>query len=166
MNRESKVVSRPTADTPVKLLPFSFERIEETFDSGPDVVCFSHLRWNFVYQRPQHLMSRFAREGRVFFVEEPLYTRNASAGVSMRVDTSGVCVVVPQVPEGSSPEFVLSLQRRLVDQMFLECGIRDCVLWYYTPMARAFTNHLHNCAIVYDCMDELSLFSNAPPGLR
>ena len=52
--------------------PLAFEQIEGTFDSARDLVCFSHLRWDFVYQRPQHLMSRFAREGRVFFVEEPL----------------------------------------------------------------------------------------------
>ena len=35
----------------------------------PDLICFSHLRWNFVFQRPQHLMSRYARAHRVFFVE-------------------------------------------------------------------------------------------------
>ena len=38
-----------------------------------DIVCFSHLRWNFVYQRPQHLLSRFARNRRVFYIEEPFF---------------------------------------------------------------------------------------------
>jgi UDP-galactopyranose mutase len=42
------------------------------------LVCFSHLRWHFVYQRPQHLMERFARENRVFFVEEPIYASAVS----------------------------------------------------------------------------------------
>ena len=36
------------------------------------LLCFSHLRWNFVFQRPQHLMSRFAREMNVIFWEEPV----------------------------------------------------------------------------------------------
>ena len=31
---------------------------------GHTLVCFSHLRWNFVFQRPQHLMSRFAEDRR------------------------------------------------------------------------------------------------------
>src|ERR1041384_8308221 len=39
----------------------------------PDLVCFSHLRWDFVYQRPQHLLSRCAQGRRVFFFEEPVY---------------------------------------------------------------------------------------------
>jgi len=39
-----------------------------------DLICFSHLRWHFVYQRPQHLMSRAARQGRVFYFEEPVFT--------------------------------------------------------------------------------------------
>jgi UDP-galactopyranose mutase len=38
-----------------------------------DLVCFSHLRWDFVYQRPQHLLSRFAKKNRVFFIEEPIF---------------------------------------------------------------------------------------------
>src|SRR5688572_6618121 len=79
----------------------SFEHIEETFDSGRDLVCFSHLRWDFVYQRPQHLMSRFAREGRVFFVEEPIFGAQSAPGLSMHVDPSGVCIVVPHFPEST-----------------------------------------------------------------
>jgi hypothetical protein len=31
-----------------------------------DLICFSHLRWNFVFQRPQHLMRR-ARLARIFY---------------------------------------------------------------------------------------------------
>src|SRR5688572_9633549 len=47
----------------------------------PDLVCFSHLRWDFVYQRPQHLLTRCARDRRVFFVEEPIFGNG-----SMRLD--------------------------------------------------------------------------------
>ena len=69
----------------------------------PDLVCFSHLRWDFVYQRPQHLMSRFARERRVFFIEEPVF--GSPAGGELRVDRrkEGVEVIVPVLPEGLSP---------------------------------------------------------------
>src|SRR5438128_6043746 len=65
--------------------------------SNVDLVCLSHLRWDFVYQRPQHLLSRFAKERRVFFFEEPVYT-----GERMHLDIStrdcGVHVVVPHLP--------------------------------------------------------------------
>jgi hypothetical protein len=36
-----------------------------------DLVCISHLWWDWVWQRPQHLLSRLARQYRVFWVEEP-----------------------------------------------------------------------------------------------
>src|SRR5688572_24548757 len=47
--------------------------------SGPPLVVFCHLRWDFVWQRPQQLMSRFARNRRVYFVEEPIF-RDAGEG--------------------------------------------------------------------------------------
>ena len=42
-------------------------------NDGPDLVCFSHLRWGFVFQRPQHLLTRWAHERRVWFIEEPIF---------------------------------------------------------------------------------------------
>ena len=38
------------------------------------LIVFSHLRWNFVYQRPQHLLSRLAERFHVVFIEEPMPT--------------------------------------------------------------------------------------------
>jgi UDP-galactopyranose mutase len=143
----------------------SFERIEETFDSCRDLVCYSHLRWDFVYQRPQHILTRFAREGRVFYVEEVLYEGDAAA-LSMRIDKSGVCVVAPRLPVGTPPAAAVAMQKDLLRKMYAQCAIRDCVAWYYTPMARAFTSDLPASVIVYDCMDELSLFRGAPPELK
>ena len=40
-----------------------------------DIIVFSHLRWGFVYQRPQHLLSRLALNSQVFFIEEPTFER-------------------------------------------------------------------------------------------
>lgn len=131
-----------------------------------DLVCLSHLRWDFVFQRPQHLLSRCARERRVFFVEEPTF----GAGPA-RIDTSeraehGVTVVVPRLPQGASSEEADGLQQRLIDDLFEARGISEHVLWYSTPMALSFTRHLRPLAIVYDCMDELSAFLGAPPVMR
>jgi UDP-galactopyranose mutase len=129
-----------------------------------DLVCFSHLRWNFVYQRPQHLMSRCARERRVFYVEEPVGCETP-AHIEMEKDPSGVIVVKPFVPFGLNEEETNAAMQKLVDQLFAE-EIKEYILWYYTPMALNFSQHLHPALTVYDCMDELSLFKGAPVKLR
>lgn len=130
-----------------------------------DVVCLSHLRWNFVYQRPQHLLSRCARTRRVYFVEEPII----EPGSTPRLHTSeadGVTVVVPVLPAGLDLVATSAAQRRLLDGFLADARIADYVLWYYTPMALLFTDHLAPRAIVYDCMDELAAFKGAPPAIR
>ncbi|HEY0100986.1 MAG TPA: glycosyltransferase family 1 protein [Pyrinomonadaceae bacterium] len=135
-------------------------------DFEADLVCLSHLRWDFVYQRPQHLLSRCAKARRVFFVEEPLFIQGPSRlDVSQRED--GVYVVVPHLPEGLSSEVsVEAIQQAMIDRLFAEYHIRDYVLWYYTPMALGWTRHLKPLVTVYDCMDELAAFKNAPRLLR
>jgi len=146
-----------------------FEALEATFDGAPDLVCFSHLRWNFVYQRPQHLMSRCARQRRVFFVEEPIFEppkKRASPHVDLTLCPSGVCVVVPRLPLGLSEDDVNDVLRGLIDRLFARCAVRDAVFWYYTPMALEFTRQLEPLAVVYDCMDELSNFRGAPQDIR
>lgn len=131
-----------------------------------DLVCLSHLRWDFVYQRPQHLLSRFAKERRVFFVEEPIFGE-----APMRLDVSqrdcGVYVVVPHLPQELVGEEALeSVQREMIDRLFADYDITAHLLWYYTPMAVAWTKHLRPLATVYDCMDELSAFKGAPRALK
>jgi UDP-galactopyranose mutase len=132
----------------------------------PDLVCLSHLRWDFVYQRPQHLLSRCAQTRRVFFIEEPVFENG-----TMRLEVSrrdcGVWVAVPHLPEGLRSEVALAaVKREMVERLFREQGIREHVLWYYTPMALDCTRHLKPLATIYDCMDELSAFKGAPPSLR
>jgi len=130
----------------------------------PDLVCLSHLRWDFVYQRPQHLMSRFARDRRVFFVEEPIpHDGPPRMEVSERPDA--VQVAVPRLPHGLDEQAAEAAQAELLRGLLDEHGIEDYVLWYYTPMAIAFTHGLAPSAVVYDSMDELSLFRGAPPAL-
>jgi UDP-galactopyranose mutase len=131
-----------------------------------DLICLSHLRWDFVYQRPQHLLSRCAKERRVFFVEEPIYGEGP-----LRLDVSrreeNLYVVVPHLPEGLLSEVsVEAIQQASIDRLINEHAISDYVLWYYTPMALGWTRHLSPLATVFDCMDELSAFKFAPRALR
>jgi len=130
---------------------------------GSDLICLSHLRWNFVYQRPQHLMTRCAKERRVFFFEEPEYAAHVTPHLQIR-SAGDVTLVVPRLPEGCAD--ATQQQRLLLDDLIQRARIRDYVLWYYTPMALAFTRHLAPSATIYDCMDELSAFKNAPADLR
>ena len=130
-----------------------------------DLICLSHLRWNFVFQRPQHLMTRCAREYRVFFVEEPIFQNEITP--HMQIERAGlVRVVVPHLPTGMSAEEAIAAQRALLEQYMDAEHISEYVLWYYTPMALAFTDRLSPVALVYDCMDELSAFKGAPALIR
>jgi UDP-galactopyranose mutase len=141
-----------------------FHGVATTADA--DLVCLSHLRWDFVYQRPQHLLTRFAKERRVFFVEEPIFDDGP-----VRLDVSqrdcGVYVVVPRLTREFEGEGALhSVQREMIDRLFAEHNITEHFLWYYTPMAVAWSAHLKPLATVYDCMDELSAFRGAPSSLK
>ncbi len=134
-----------------------------------DLVCFSHLRWNFVFQRPQHLLSRFARDHRVFFFEEPVYEAISAPQLNVKLSPENVFVATPILPEDLREESNRDRRhahlRSLLDSLLDEKECCDLTLWYYTPMALQFTDHLEPRAIVYDCMDELSLFKHAPPEL-
>ena len=103
---------------------------------APDIVCLSHLRWDFVFQRPQHLLTRFAREGRVFYVEEPELLEGPP-GLSVTLRENGVHVVVPRLPGGLPAEEQASIQKELLDDLLRRYAIRRFVLWFYTPMALA-----------------------------
>jgi len=126
------------------------------------LLCFSHLRWDFVFQRPQHLLTRAARTMRVLFWEEPTWTDAASPSLHTRLSAEGVLVMQPHMPHGLDP---CPVQRQLLDAMLKEQGVADPILWYYTPQALDFSDHLQARLTVYDCMDELSAFSGADPGL-
>lgn len=130
-----------------------------------DLIVFSHLRWDFVYQRPQHLISRFARQGGVFFFEEPIFG-GQSCFLQTEARESHLTVCRPLLSDGLSDEEIWATQRRLLDEMITEHGVQSFATWYYTPMAMNFSRHLVPAATVYDCMDELSAFRGAPPGLR
>jgi glycosyltransferase involved in cell wall biosynthesis len=132
--------------------------------TNPDLVVFSHLRWKFVFQRPQHLMVRFARDRRVFFVEEPIFD-DGPARLELTVGAPNVTVATPHLPIGARNGQVESQLRHLVDDLLVGETVTRPVLWLYTPMMLPLARHIVNAAVVYDCMDELSTFLGAPPEL-
>jgi UDP-galactopyranose mutase len=131
--------------------------------SDHSLICFSHLRWNFVFQRPQHLMSRFAAERSVIYWEEPVYGDWEPEARRTRCPVSGVEVVTPHLPNGLEPDSEETLLRALLDQVAGDSG--PFIRWYYTPMMLPFSQDLPTACTVYDCMDELAAFRFAPPQL-
>ncbi|KQR31803.1 glycosyltransferase family 1 protein [Deinococcus sp. Leaf326] len=130
----------------------------------PDLLCLSHLRWDFVYQRPQHLMSRAARDRRVYYVEDPA-TGAPEAGLQVRRE-GNVTVVQPQLPAGLPVHMAEAETRRLVHGLLEQEGVHAPLAWVYTPMQLPLLGGLVTSGVVYDCMDELANFRYAPPQLR
>lgn len=130
-----------------------------------DLLVFSHLRWDFVFQRPQHLLSRHAKHRRVFYFEEPVFGMTTMPRLHLRETSEGVQVAVPYLPSDIKPENVEPALRDLVDELIFEENLSPYAMWYYTPMALPFTRHLEPVSVIFDKMDELSLFKGAPQSL-
>jgi UDP-galactopyranose mutase len=131
------------------------------------IVTFSHLRWDFVYQRPQHLMSRLASRRRVIFIEEPVPGKDSDARWEFERPERNVLVCRPVTPS-DAPGFCeeqMPHLRGLVRELLEQENLDDYVLWFYTPMALPLADGLRPSAVIYDCMDELSMFQYAPPEL-
>lgn len=129
-----------------------------------DIVCFSHLRWNFVYQRPQHLLSRFAHDSRVFFIEEPILYEGIDK-IELSSPQKNLWVVTPFL-HSSSTACILERQKKLLTVLFYQKSIKNYLFWYYTPLALDVSDIFRPRLIVYDCMDELSAFKFAPIELK
>jgi len=140
----------------------SFNTFKAHLESFDALICFSHLRWAFVFQRPQHLMTRFSTAIPVYFFEEPVISEDT---VLPRLDLrqeDNVQVATPHLPPGLSESATLDAQRVLLDAMLAQEKIEKPLLWYYTPLSLGFSDHLEATATVYDCMDELTGFLGAP----
>jgi glycosyltransferase involved in cell wall biosynthesis len=133
-----------------------------------DILCFSHLRWDFVYQRPQHLMNLLARDCRVFFVEEPIFDADPGKHhFDIHEDpVARVNIFVPHLAPGLGDEEIVAGQRNMLAKLLQQHQIVNYIAWYYSPMAWPFTDLLRPAYTVYDCMDELSAFLFAPPALK
>ena len=136
-------------------------------ESRPTLLCFSHLRWDFVFQRPQHLMSRFADGMTVVYWEEPVeIDKRETAHLKVRSadDCPRVRIVTPHLPGGMDEQRRNATLQRLLDAY--SAGLnRPIIAWYYTPMVLPFSRDLDLDVTVYDAMDELSKFRFAPPQL-
>jgi glycosyltransferase involved in cell wall biosynthesis len=137
-----------------------------------DLVVLSHLRWTWVWQRPQHIISRLAREraargGRTWFVEEPAPTHNVTRPTLRTEDTGDVTRVWLEIPAGGDVghrQFDAPGAESYAAQLLELVGEGNHV-WLYTPMALDIAEALRPAMLIYDVMDDLASFKNAPAGL-
>jgi beta-glucosidase/6-phospho-beta-glucosidase/beta-galactosidase len=137
------------------------------------IVVFSHLRWGFVWQRPQQFLSRFAKKHPVLFIEEPFFDQKEGSDprVEMHRVMPNVTVATPHcaVSWGKNPKLPSRLReftREAIERMNENGEFERPLLWYYSPMDASWSlGHFDNRGVVYDCMDELSQFTGAPKAL-
>ena len=120
---------------------------------APDIICLSHMRWDFVFQRPHHLMSHAAEHGRVFFVEEPFPASHIHLEVMQISDT--LYVVVPHMPVSMTLMDTATIMRVFMEELLYTYHIDAYLLWYYSPLFVPWTTQLTPHTIVYDCTDDM-----------
>ena len=136
-----------------------------TDDQRPLLIVLSHLRWDFVFQRPQHLLTRASQYFDVVFVEEPLFEGNWPTSRELQRGNN-VKVVQPLLPPGTGPSQTLMHQGDVVEALARTARGRQIYVWYYTPMAMAFGHRIDADLVIFDKMDELSAFAFASSELR
>ena len=138
-----------------------------------DLIVVSHLRWSFVWQRPQQLLSRLAKQMRILFIEEPVAveeTKNLSA--TLQEVVPNLITLTPRIPAsecGDTPLWLWPCQDRIarqVQQVLNTFEFEERAMWFYTPTPEFLFDVVKPEVLVYDVMDELANFHFAPPELR
>ena len=139
-----------------------------------DLVVASHLRWSFVWQRPQQLLSRLAKRHRILFVEEPVYASDNAPTLSAHISEvmPNITVLVPQVRAeecGDTPLWLWPCRNEITRQArdaIRQLEFHTRALWLYTPTPDFMVEAVSPDMLVYDVMDELANFAFAPPQLK
>jgi glycosyltransferase involved in cell wall biosynthesis len=130
-----------------------------------NLVCLSHLRWDFVFQRPQQLLTRLSKTFNIFFIEEPVCDATGPDHYECLNRGENIVVMVPHIQSGHSLTAQKAAQRALFDGFMENRKLAEHLFWYYTPMALEFSRKYNAELTVFDCMDELSAFKFAPEEL-
>jgi beta-glucosidase/6-phospho-beta-glucosidase/beta-galactosidase/glycosyltransferase involved in cell wall biosynthesis len=164
-------------DTPKKKIsprtPAQIELEDSRKTDRYGIVVFSHLRWGFVWQRPQQFLSRFAKKHTVLFIEEPFFDRPEHDEPELQYHRvmPNVTVACPHLPPSWNtnpklPDLLRQYAHQAIKDMNEGGEFDKPLIWYYSPMDASWSlGHFENRGIVYDSMDELSQFTGAPPSL-
>ena len=132
------------------------------------LIVHSHLRWDFVWQRPQQILSRLAANHPVLFIEEPM--AGDAPGLDVSEPVANVVRVVPRLPapclgdaDREAKTILPLVQQALRDHPLMAGRFGQPVQWFYSPMtAPVLLGAFGARGVVYDCMDELANFRFAP----
>lgn len=137
-----------------------------SFCESYDLLVFSPTEWDFVYHRPQHLLTRFAKYRRVFYFGPPRWGMTDIPRLHLHETTEGVQIVTPYLPEGTSGEDISLSLKDLVDELIFEEDLSKFTLQYYYPEAIDFTRHLNPARIIFDKIQGFSLLKGSSPDLK
>jgi glycosyltransferase involved in cell wall biosynthesis len=136
--------------------------ILQTASLENDIIVFSHLRWNFVFQRPQHIITRLAKKRKILFVEEPIPFKESEHGKAhLLYPEKNITILQPKI---SSEEMLTELPR-LIKKQNKSLNLDNPLLWFYSAAFSELISEIKHSLVVYDCMDELSAFDGASPSL-
>jgi glycosyltransferase involved in cell wall biosynthesis len=136
------------------------------------IIVHCHLRWDFVWQRPQQIFSRLAGNHRILFIEDPVIAEGEP-----RLDISephpNIVRITPQIPQHLAVDsdrdaeiFLPQIKCALEQHPLLAGRFENPVQWFYSPMTGpGYMGAFGGPAVVYDCMDELANFRFAPPDI-
>lgn len=136
-------------------------------DAGIPIVVFSHLRWDFVFQRPQHLLSRLSKTNPIHFIEEPIIDSAKAGTWTIRSADSNITIYQPHtnIPQHGFDPAQIPYLKRMLSELSSQVALKDSLVWVYTPMAVELVRDLSPAMIIYDCMDALDAFAGAHPEL-
>jgi len=141
---------------------FSDHDENEGFLPNAPMIVFCHLRWEFVTQRPQHLISRLAKNRTILFVEEPIGHESHERGTaSIQKVAENIQVLQPRTNHEQLTEEIAPL----VLDFMKNAGWDKPIIWFYSAAFGDLANHIPHSLLIYDCMDELSAFRGAPASL-
>jgi glycosyltransferase involved in cell wall biosynthesis len=133
------------------------------------LVVVSHLGWDWVWQRPQHLLSRMARQHPVLYVVEPHITDSDEAPC-LKLDERGPNLTLAwpwfSIPQADAAGGYYALIGKLLDAHLAGMTGPRPVYWLYTPMAEPVLAGHDDLVVVFDAMDELAAFRFAPPVIK
>ena len=133
-----------------------------------DLICFSRLRWDTLNAELRTILIQWAKEGRrVFFVEEPMFDAGMVACLDVLRREDGVYIAVPHLPFGFAGRASVEMAMQgLLDDLFATKDIGEHALWYFTPTALSWTDHLKPLAMIYNCIDECSAAAEQSAAFR
>lgn len=131
-----------------------------SYSNQQDIIVFSHLRWNFVFQRPQQILTRLAKQRKILFIEEPITFNSSERGkASIYHPEKNITVMQPKIAfKNLTQDLPLLIAKQIRSEK-----LHDPVLWFYSAAFSEIIPFLNHSLIVYDCMDELAAFKGASP---